>query len=78
MLRLNSHESNIHFDETGHPEFDHFMWVNYWYPLRQVIAFKREVYRGALVELMPCVIAQQARQRNKRKRSRRPKNRKEK
>lgn len=68
MLRLTSHESTIHFDATGHPEFDHFMWVNYWYPLRQVIAFKREVYRQALVELMPCVIEQQARQRKKRKR----------
>ncbi len=72
MLRLTSHESAIHFDETGHPEFDHFMWVNYWYPLRQVIAFKREVYRQALIELMPCVIEQQARQRNKRKKNHRP------
>lgn len=69
MLKLTSKESNIHFDETGHPEFDHFMWVSYWYPLRQVIAFKREVYRKALVELMPFVIDQQARQRKQRKRS---------
>jgi putative (di)nucleoside polyphosphate hydrolase len=66
MLKLTSHESKIHFDATGHPEFDHFMWVNYWYPMRQVISFKKEVYREALVELMPCVIEQQARQRKQR------------
>jgi putative (di)nucleoside polyphosphate hydrolase len=71
MLKLTSNESAIHFDATGHPEFDHYMWVNYWYPLRQVIAFKRDVYRQALVELMPCVIDQQARQRKKRKKSHR-------
>lgn len=66
MLRLTSHESRIHFDETGHPEFDHFMWVNYWYPLRQVISFKQEVYRQALSELMPFVMEQQLRQRKSR------------
>lgn len=66
MLRLISNESRIHFDETGHPEFDHFMWVNYWYPLRQVISFKQSVYRQALAELLPSVIEQQARQRKNR------------
>jgi len=66
MLQLVSNESRIHFDETGHPEFDHFMWVNYWYPLRQVIAFKQGVYRQALTELLPSIIDQQARQRKSR------------
>ncbi len=68
MLKLTTHDSNIRFDATGHPEFDHFMWVSYWYPLRQVISFKRDVYRQALVELLPSVIAQQAKQRKGRKR----------
>ncbi|MET1254891.1 RNA pyrophosphohydrolase [Aliikangiella maris] len=63
MLRLVSNESKIHFDETGHPEFDHFMWVNYWYPMRQVISFKQEVYRQALGELINCVIENVNRQR---------------
>ncbi|WP_444996024.1 RNA pyrophosphohydrolase [Aliikangiella sp. IMCC44359] len=66
MLRLTSNESRIHFDETGHPEFDHFMWVNYWYPLRQVISFKQEVYREALGELIHCVMDNIARQRKQR------------
>jgi len=33
------------------PEFDHWQWVSYWYPLDQVVFFKREVYRRALKEL---------------------------
>ncbi len=61
LLRLVSNESRIHFDATGHPEFDHFMWVNYWYPLRQVIAFKQGVYREALSELMQYMMDFQAR-----------------
>jgi len=73
MLKLTSHDSKIRFDATGHPEFDHFMWVSYWYPLRQVISFKRDVYRQALVELLPSVIAQQAKQRKGRKRHHRQK-----
>ncbi|MFT7286575.1 MAG: putative (di)nucleoside polyphosphate hydrolase [Halieaceae bacterium] len=38
---------------VGHdkPEFDHWEWVSYWYPLSQVVYFKREVYRRALKEL---------------------------
>ncbi|MFX4682066.1 hypothetical protein ABTB34_21690, partial [Acinetobacter baumannii] len=32
---------------------DHWRWVSYWYPLDQVVSFKREVYRKALKELLP-------------------------
>ena len=42
---------HIRFDE-GKPEFDHWQWVSYWYPLGQVIHFKRGVYRRALQELV--------------------------
>lgn len=42
----------IRFD-TAKPEFDHWEWVSYWYPLNQVVAFKRNVYRRALYELSP-------------------------
>lgn len=66
MLRLVGKESHINFNQTGHPEFDHFMWVNYWYPLRQVISFKQSVYRQALNELLPYVMEQQLRHRKNR------------
>ncbi|MGM0639143.1 MAG: RNA pyrophosphohydrolase, partial [Pseudomonadota bacterium] len=32
---------------------DGWRWVSYWYPLAQVVPFKREVYRRALKELSP-------------------------
>lgn len=51
LLRLDEpNTQHIRFDE-GKPEFDHWQWVSYWYPLGQVIHFKRGVYRRALQEL---------------------------
>jgi putative (di)nucleoside polyphosphate hydrolase len=41
-------------DLEGKPEFDHWRWVSYWYPLGQVVQFKRDVYRKALNELAPA------------------------
>lgn len=35
------------------PEFDDWQWVNYWYPLKRIITFKRVVYLKALKELAP-------------------------
>jgi putative (di)nucleoside polyphosphate hydrolase len=51
MLRLTSPESTVRFDTTDHPEFDRWRWVDYWHPVREVIYFKRRVYRRALEEL---------------------------
>ncbi len=53
LLLLTGNEEAVDFNATNHPEFDGWMWVNYWYPVRQVIAFKREVYRAAMGELLP-------------------------
>ncbi len=53
LLRMLSDDSEVHFDNDHKPEFDHWRWVSYWYPLGQVIPFKREVYRRALKELAP-------------------------
>lgn len=53
LLQLTSEESLIRFDaeEGAKPEFDGWQWVSYWYPMGQVVSFKREVYRKALLEL---------------------------
>jgi putative (di)nucleoside polyphosphate hydrolase len=53
LLELLSTERALKLDGTGKPEFDSWKWVNYWHPSREVIAFKREVYRRALKELAP-------------------------
>lgn len=55
LLQLLSDESRLNVNACNPPEFDAWRWVNYWYPLNQVVAFKREVYRRALKELAPFV-----------------------
>ena len=52
LLRLTGSEERVCFHHSSKPEFDGWRWVSYWYPLGQVISFKREVYRSALKELM--------------------------
>ncbi|QIB65476.1 RNA pyrophosphohydrolase [Kineobactrum salinum] len=53
LLRMLATDEAVRLDLSGKPEFDHWQWVSYWYPLDQVVAFKREVYRRALKELAP-------------------------
>ena len=57
LLRLTGAEDRVRMDLTGKPEFDGWRWVSYWYPLGQVVTFKREVYRRALKELAPRLLA---------------------
>ncbi len=57
LLRLMSDEARVRMDITSKPEFDGWRWVSYWYPLGQVVTFKREVYRRALKELAPRLLA---------------------
>jgi putative (di)nucleoside polyphosphate hydrolase len=52
LLRFRGTEDRVRFDRTIEPpEFDRWRWVDYWDPIREVIYFKREVYRLALHEL---------------------------
>ncbi|TCP95950.1 putative (di)nucleoside polyphosphate hydrolase [Cricetibacter osteomyelitidis] len=50
LLQLVSDERNINMQRSKTPEFDGWRWVSFWYPVRQVISFKRDVYRKALKE----------------------------
>ncbi len=51
LLRMLEEDDAVRLDHNVKPEFDHWQWVSYWYPLNQVVAFKREVYRRAMKEL---------------------------
>lgn len=53
LLKMLAEDSEITVDNGGKPEFDGWRWVSYWYPLGQVVTFKRDVYRRALKELAP-------------------------
>jgi putative (di)nucleoside polyphosphate hydrolase len=55
LLRMLADDDAVAFDRSATPEFDFWQWVSYWYPLGQVVAFKREVYRRAMKELVPYV-----------------------
>ena len=61
--------------KTGHPEFDDWRWVSYWYPIRNVVSFKRDVYRKVMKEFagvaMPAVQRPPQNTSNKRHRKRR-------
>ena len=51
LLRLIAPESAIRLDAHEDPEFDHWRWVSFWYPVTAVVDFKQEVYRQALTQL---------------------------
>ena len=51
LLRMLCGDGGVQVDASAKPEFDAWRWVSYWYPLDQVVAFKRGVYRRALKEL---------------------------
>ncbi|HHW7568730.1 TPA: RNA pyrophosphohydrolase [Mannheimia haemolytica] len=50
LLQLIGDESLINLKTTKNPEFDGWRWVSFWYPVRQVVSFKRDVYRKAMKE----------------------------
>ncbi|MDO8270795.1 MAG: RNA pyrophosphohydrolase [Gammaproteobacteria bacterium] len=52
LLKMRCDEHKINLRANNMPEFDDWQWVSFWYPLSQVIDFKREVYRQALKELV--------------------------
>ncbi|MCX2978120.1 RNA pyrophosphohydrolase [Candidatus Marimicrobium litorale] len=51
LLRMLEEDAAVQLDQNEKPEFDHWRWVSYWYPLDQIIPFKREVYRRAMKDL---------------------------
>ena len=53
LLKMLAADSEVKFSESSTPEFDHWKWVSYWYPLGQVVQFKQDVYRRAMKELAP-------------------------
>ncbi len=53
LLKMLADDDAVHFSCSDSPEFDHWQWVSYWYPLGQVVSFKQDVYRRAMKELAP-------------------------
>ena len=51
LLRLAGDESRVNLQSTTSPQFEGWKWVDYWYPVDQVVYFKKRVYRCALQQL---------------------------
>lgn len=51
LLQLLADDDAVQLQLQKKPEFDNWRWVSYWYPLKQVVSFKRNVYWRALKEL---------------------------
>lgn len=60
LLQLTCADEDVDVLKSGHPEFDGWRWVSYWYPVRNVVSFKRDVYRRVMKEFAPVVMTQQA------------------
>lgn len=51
LLRLLGDESAVCLDNCDRPEFDKWMWIDYWSAVENIVDFKRKVYELALSEL---------------------------
>ncbi len=60
LLRMLCDDALVQMDLTEKPEFDDWRWVSYWYPVGQVVDFKRDVYRRALRELAPSLTVEES------------------
>ena len=66
LLQLMCNDADINMQTSSTPEFDGWRWVSFWYPVRQVVSFKRDVYRRVMKEFASVVMPLQesATQRN--------------
>ena len=53
LLRFLGDDTAFSLDNCEEPEFRRFRWVDFWYPVDNVITFKRRVYQKALGILEP-------------------------
>lgn len=67
LLKLTAPESSVDLLSCSHPEFDDWRWVSYWYPVRQVVSFKRDVYRKVMKEFASTTLALQTREFSKKR-----------
>jgi putative (di)nucleoside polyphosphate hydrolase len=53
LLQFLADDNAFDLEAADKPEFDRYRWVDFWYPVRHVIPFKRRVYARALKHLEP-------------------------
>ena len=55
LLQLTVGDHCVNLNKGEKPEFDAWRWVDFWYPLQQVVDFKKSVYEKALNEFSPIL-----------------------
>ena len=65
LLKLRCKDEDVDLLKTHHPEFDDWRWVSYWYPVRQVVSFKRDVYLRVMKEFAPLAMPFNKREQHK-------------
>jgi putative (di)nucleoside polyphosphate hydrolase len=60
LLQLTCKEEDVDLLHSTHPEFDNWRWVSFWYPVRNVVSFKRDVYRRVMKEFAPTAMPETA------------------
>ncbi len=55
LLRITCSDSEVNLRCCSKPEFDAWRWTHYWRPMKEIVSFKRDVYRSALTELEPLL-----------------------
>jgi putative (di)nucleoside polyphosphate hydrolase len=59
LLQLMCNDADINMQRSSTPEFDGWRWVSFWYPVRQVVSFKRDVYRRVMKEFSTTIMPMQ-------------------
>ncbi len=49
LLRMKGADQRVDLNCSPKPEFERWQWVPFWYPLKHVISFKKDVYRKSLL-----------------------------
>lgn len=62
LLLLANESAKINLLATEEPEFDSWAWVSYWYPLKQIVSFKRKVYEDMMTEFAPLILSRRFRE----------------
>ena len=57
LLKLLVGEDNVKLDVSNNPEFEIWRWIDFWEPAKEVIHFKRDVYKKVLRELEPMLFS---------------------
>lgn len=66
LLRMLAEDERVCLSRGRKPEFDEWRWVQYWQPLKEIVFFKRHVYRQALDEFAPLLFPEQRPSRGRR------------